>query len=69
MTHNAPAPQKEYTSTSAFTLYATELAVIDRVAAETKQNRSAALRQIIQEWDAAKELDDLLDMLHEGERA
>jgi len=49
MTHNIPT--KEYSRSTAFTLYDAETAIIDRLVQETGQNRSEALRQIIREWE------------------
>jgi len=49
MTHNIPP--KEYSRSTAFTLYDAETAIIDRLVQETGQNRSEALRQIIREWE------------------
>ena len=69
MTHKIPT--KEYSRSTAFTLYDAETAIIDRLVQETGQNRSEALRQIIREWESWESkldaLESRLDIIENAE--
>jgi len=71
MTHNIPP--KEYSQAVTLTLLPSIIAIVDKLAIATDQNRSAAARQIILEWESWESkldaLESRLDIIENAEVA